>query len=104
MIKDYNGWVNKETWNINLVFEELFRNMAEEQTYDDIDHMADSFEQIVSELEFDRLKEYTLAHTAVGEYLDRVSWAEIASHYFVEEEEEDVEEDNDSDYYTTVVD
>ena len=56
------------------------------------------------ELEFDRLKEYTLAHTAVGEYLDRVSWAEIASHYFVEEEEEDVEEDNDSDYYTTVVD
>ena len=83
--RDYNGWVNKETWNIHMMYQETFECMAEEQKYDDIDHMADSFEAIVAELEFDSLKEGTLAHQAVGEYLERVSWAEIAGHYFEEE-------------------
>ena len=66
--------------------------MAEEQEYDDVEHMADSFESLVDELEFEGLRAGTLAHQAVGEYLDQVNWEEIASHYF-EEKEEESEED-----------
>lgn len=85
--KDYNGWTNKQTWNINLMYSEIFETMAEEQEYDDVDHMAESFEALVSELEFEGLKENTLAHYAVGEYLDQVNWEEIAEHYFSAEVE-----------------
>ncbi len=93
MIKnDYNGWTNKQTWNINLTYEEIFANMAKEQEYDDVEHMADSFESLVNELEFEGLRSCSLAHQAVGEYLDQVNWEEIASHYF-EEKEEESEED-----------
>jgi len=95
----YNGWNSKQSWNINLTYQEIFTNMAEEQEFDDVEHLAEAFEAIVSELEFDHLKEGSLAHQAVGEYLDRVDWNEIAEHYaedfdlFVEEtEEEETEE------------
>ena len=90
--ENYNGWTNKQTWNINLGYSEVFVNMAEEQEYDDLEHMADSFESIVNELEFEGLRSCSLAHQAVGEYLDRVNWEEIASHYFVEKEEESEED------------
>jgi hypothetical protein len=92
--QNYNGWTNKQTWNINLTFEELFRNMCEEQTFDDVDHLAEAFEAIINELEFQELKEGSLAHLAVGELLDKVNWTELAEHYaadfdlFQEEEEE----------------
>ena len=93
MIKnDYNGWTNKQTWNINLTYSEVFVTMAEEQEYDDVEHMADSFESLVDELEFNDLRVGTLAHQAVGEYLEQVNWEEIAGHYF-EEKEEESEED-----------
>lgn len=93
MIKnDYNGWTNKQTWNINLTYSEVFVNMAEEQEYDDVEHMADSFESLVDELEFNETKVGTLAHQAVGEYLEQVNWEEIAFHYF-EVKEEESEED-----------
>ena len=85
MIKNdtYNGWTNKQTWNINLRYEACFTDMAEEQEWDDVDHLASAFEALVEELEFNDLKENTLAHEAVGYYLDRVYWVEIAEHYFV---------------------
>ena len=66
--------------------------MAEEQEYDDVEHMADSFESLVDELEFNDLKVGTLAHQAVGDYLGQVNWEEIASLYFVEKEEESEED------------
>lgn len=91
MIKnEYNGWFNKETWNINLRYQETFECLAEEQKYDDVEHMANSFEVLVDELEFDNLKENTLAHEAVGHYLNQVNWLEIAEHYFQEAAEEDL--------------
>ena len=83
MIKnEYNGWTNKQTWNINLQYREIFAYMAEERKYDDVDHMADSFESLVDELETDGLKSNTLAAYAVSEYLEQVNWVEIAEHYY----------------------
>ena len=97
--KEYNGWTNKQTWNLNLMYQGLFESMAEEQEYDDVDHMADSFESLMEELEFDNLKENTLAHHAVGEYLDQVNWVEIAEHYFPGHVSE-----RDSEWLQTIVD
>lgn len=65
--------------------------MAEDQEYDDVHHLADSFESLVNELEFETLQENTLAWEAVGEYLNRVDWEELADHYFVEKETEEEE-------------
>jgi hypothetical protein len=81
----YNGWSNKQTWNINLMYGEIFATMAEEQKYDDVDHMADSFESMVNELEYDELREGSFAKQCVGDYLDAVDWVEIAGHYFEDE-------------------
>ena len=93
MKTDYNGWTNKQTWNINLTYSEIFSNMCEEQEFDDLDHVADAFESIVNGLEFDGVTDHTLAHQSLGEYLHQVNWEEIAKHYaydfdlFKEEEE-----------------
>ena len=93
MNKECNGWTNKQTWNINLRYEEIFRNMCEEQEFNDLDHLADAFESLVNELEFDGVTENTLAHDVLSDYLNQVDWEEIAKHYaydfdlFKEEEE-----------------
>jgi len=86
MKADYNGWTNKQTWNINLMYEEIFRNMCEEQEFNDQDHVAEAFESIVNELEFDGVTEHTLAWQAVYEYLKQVDWEEIAEHYVADYE------------------
>jgi hypothetical protein len=98
MIKnDYNGWTNKQTWNINLLFNGIFHNIAEEQKFEDVNHLADAFESLVDEVEFEGLREGTLAHQAVGEYLDQVNWNELAEHIAADcdlfLETEDSEED-----------
>ena len=98
MIKnDYNGWTNKQTWNINLTYNEVFTTMCQDQEYDDVEHLANSFEQLVDELEFAELREGSLAHQAVGEYLDQVNWREIANLQAADNdlflEVEDAEED-----------
>ena len=101
MKNDYNGWTNKQTWNINLNYEEIFRNMCEEQQFDDVDHLAEAFEAIVDELECDGLKEGSLAQQAVGEYLNLVNWEEIAEHFADDfdlfKEDEEVERLNNCD-------
>lgn len=97
MKNDYNGWTNKQTWNINLTYAEIFRSMCEEQTFGDVFDLADAFEAIVEELEFQHLKDGSLAFQAVGEYLDQVNWNEIAEHFAADcdlfLETEDTEED-----------
>lgn len=101
MKNDYNGWTNKQTWNINLSYGEIFSNMCEEQQFDDVDHLAEAFEAIVAELEYDGLKEGSLAQQAVGEYLNLVNWEEIAEHFADDfdlfKEDEEVERLNNCD-------
>ena len=82
MKNEYNGWSNKQTWNINLTYGEIFNTVCEEQTFDDVEHLAEAFGELVTSLEMDGLKEYSLAWQAVGEYLDRVNWEEIAGKWF----------------------
>ncbi len=73
--------------------------MCEDQEFDDLEHLADAFESLVDELEFTHVMEGSLAHQAVGEYLDQVNWTEIAEHFaadfdlFKDESEEDTEAD-----------
>lgn len=91
----YNGWTNRQTWSINLTYNEIFTNMCEEQTFSDVEQLADAFESLVDELVFEGVKENSLAWQALGEYLYEVNWEEIANHYaedfdlFEEEEEEE---------------
>lgn len=76
----YNGWTNKQTWNINLTYGDTFHVMAKEQDFDDVEHLADAFESIVGELETTHVMEGTLASQVLGEYLNKVNWTEIAEH------------------------
>ena len=98
MSEQHAGWTNKQTWNINLMYGEIFANMVKEQKFDDLDHVMDSFRSLMDELEFQGLQEGSLAWQAVGEYLDRVDWEQLADHYFdkglEEEEAEESEESN----------
>lgn len=75
------SWSNRQTWNINLRFDEMFTNMVKEQEFDDVDHLEDAFKTVVHELEFEGLKETSLAHDAVGCFLQAVDWRELAEHY-----------------------
>ena len=87
-----NGWSNKETQNIDLRYEAIFTDMAEEQEWDDVHHLADTFEAVVNELDYDTLDVKSFAKEVVGEYLERVDWVELAEKYFVgsiSEEDED---------------
>ena len=72
-----------------MMYEQLFENMVEEQKFDDVEHLADAMEHIVSELELDGLKPGGLAENAVGLFLDAVDWQELAEHFYVKEEEEE---------------
>ena len=93
--QNYNGWTNKQTWHINLMYQDIFGTMSGEQEYDDIEYMADSFKNLVDELEFNGLREHSLAYQAVGEFLDQVNWEEIAAHYYGDTEEILGDEDDD---------
>ena len=84
----YNGWTNKETWNINMRFEHIFEYMANKNNYKSLEDMAEAFENIVFELELDNLEASDFVREIVDEYLNEVDFEEIAGHFYEEEEEE----------------
>lgn len=76
----YNGWTNKQTWNINLRCEGTFNAIAQENHYRTIEALADAFEAIVYEVEYDILDD-GLAKEMCAEYLSQVNWMELAEQY-----------------------
>lgn len=97
----YNGWSNQQTWNIQMTYEETFRSICEDQKdqFDDVRDIAAAFESIVSELEFETLREGSLAYYAVGDYLTKVNWLEIAEHIgeeFIEAQLEEEKEEKEA--------
>jgi hypothetical protein len=101
----YNGWTNKQTWNINLLHCEIFTDLCQDEgVHQDLEDLAMDFESTVSAMEFEGLEEGTLAHQTVGEYLNEVNWTEIAEHYAADfdlfKDEEEVEHLNNCDQIT----
>ena len=71
------------------LYGKIFANMAEERKYDDLEHMANSFEFLVEEREYEGVKKRSIAESLLSMYLYRVDWKEIARHYFKEKKEEE---------------
>jgi len=86
MKNDYNGWTNEATWNINVRYEEIFADMAEnQQDWDDVECLADAFQCLIDELEVDILPENSFSKEIVGKYLNEVNWTEIAEFHLKNE-------------------
>mgnify|MGYP006287092907 CR=1 FL=1 len=52
-----------------------------DQRYDDIEHVADAFENLINDLEFEPLEPSSLAYHAIGAHLDSVNWIALAEHH-----------------------
>ena len=77
----YYGWTNKPTWNISLLYQETFDAKCEEETYDNVEQLAEVFQAIVEEHELEPINNHGLAYWVLDRYLSEVNWLEIAKHY-----------------------
>lgn len=90
-----NGWRNYQTWTISLWYGDCFADMASEQKLHGV-----YLEEMVVEMEMDKIPETSLAADVMNDFLRKVDWDELADHYndgsgFEEEEEEGFSRDND---------
>lgn len=81
--KDCNGWSNPATYNVFQMYSEMFDEMMETQEYDDVAHVADSFESMVYDCEFSYLTQSRAFTVYIVDYfLSQVNWQEIAEHVY----------------------
>lgn len=81
-----NGWTNYQTWTISLWYGDVFADMANEQRL-----FGDYLEEMVAEMEMDKIPESSLAADIMNEFLRKVDWDSIADHY---NEGSDLEEED----------
>lgn len=71
-----NGWKNSQTWTISLWYGDCFADMANEQRL-----FGDYLEEMVVEMEMDKIPESGLAADVMNDFLRKVDWDELADHY-----------------------
>lgn len=69
------------------MYGDLFKEKAESQAWSSIESLADCFESLVDDLEFNCLEKLPadqggLAQILVGDYLQSVHWSLLAEKYF----------------------
>lgn len=79
--QSYNGWTNRETWLVNLHFEETVRNFigdssVNENNYEVAENLKDYMETIWED-DFDNLSSF------LKDYIDLslIDWNEIVENY-----------------------
>ena len=87
MKNENNGWSNKQTWHIQLVYGMKFIDMCKDESFDDLERLANTFQSLVNKFEIENLKYFgvmqpgNLAHQLVENFLDKVNWMEIVKFY-----------------------
>ena len=88
MMAGYNGWSNYETWLVNLHFDQLFYELAEQYSYDmkeagtnfDLNDLGEYFSQSVNDLTFEVIQgdnSYFIDDMA-NAFLAQVNYRELA--------------------------
>ena len=81
--KEYNGWTNYETWNVNLWLgdDDTFRELAViEDLYDATVSLKEYTEELAEMIAPDIFKA-SFVSDMFGAALSQVDWYDIANHY-----------------------
>ena len=81
----YNGWSNKQTWLVNLHFDETISMIIEDLGTEDMS------KEVLGDIIRDELSEYIIDSDSnnksiflddvMAHFINDVNWAEIADHY-----------------------
>ena len=86
----YNGWTNRETWQVNLWYGDYFHSLGNDEApgsgYPDAILLR---EIVAEELDAVRTHKGGLLEDIVGSFLSAVDWYELSEAYQPEDEEED---------------
>ena len=86
--KEYNGWTNYETWNVNLHLDEMYQRIANEHTLLSTYHLGqllkDTTWDLAEEIAPDAVRGAGFVSDLFTAGLGEVNWYEIAEHYVEE--------------------
>lgn len=97
--KEYNGWTNYPTWNVNLWIGEGLQDLAEECAANHKDSAIDAGEAVRDMLEelMPQVPETGMQADIWGWAWEQVNWREIGQHLIDNLEPEDENTENESD-------
>jgi len=78
MLSEYNGWSNYETWLVNLHYDTLFYEIAEESSGIEAYDLAQIMSDIVNEQVFDIIGDEYFVNDMANAFLAQVNYREIA--------------------------
>jgi hypothetical protein len=85
MMDGYNGFTNYETWLVNLHFQDLFYELAQEQYDDlksiDVSDLADVFSDVVNDMTFELIQgnDTYFVNDMINAFLAQVNYGELAT-------------------------